>query len=336
MLDGQNLETIPVQEDIYLVHADDSGNRSKKRRRGKSVLPASLEDLDLNSAFFSSTQAINTDNDVAALKPQRRKPVRMARVMDSCGGSRGSPKPCARSTRARGGHASFAREHRSSAPRSASEGPAADLSQEPPPEKRFTRSMADPSAQAAEALAGSALPGPASNGAAKSWREAGAPAQRGLEPSGDLACSAEEGGAAMAWGCTSPRNRACRPASRVGLPEHLHAEGGNDGATRATSCFARLPEQGSAAERARARAMGTAPDVMFDRLLTRAGMQMPIVRTVPFDAHASPTPGMPSQVDCPGIVRLLGYDMDWLWRTAYHRRTAYHSRQLGKIMATDV
>jgi hypothetical protein len=45
------------------------------------------------------------------------------------------------------------------------------------------------------------------------------------------------------------------------------------------------PPHGSAAERARgrARSMGVDRDVMFDRLVTRAGMQMPIVRTIAKD-----------------------------------------------------
>jgi hypothetical protein len=120
--------------------------------------------------------------------------------------------------------------------------------------------------------------------------------------------------AALQWGSASPRRRVTRPASNPSLPQHLTttlivpavaATGGNAAAAppagveaaRLHGSVARTSGskfQSSAAERARARAraLGGNPDAMFDRLVSRAGMQMPIVRTIPIDGtQPLPPPG---------------------------------------------
>lgn len=302
---------------------------SRKRKRAKSALPAQLEDLDLNNAFFSSTQAMQSDE---AMPPAPSRPLRRLRAKRAA--SVGPRRP-----------SSAARQQHAARRASSDTEPALPDETEAVPDlepitKRHTRSMAGSLAPVAEPRLpqplqpraqrrGSAQRAPVAFQAASTRSspvkmatrrngtaaEPSDPASRSEEPSTSAPSTSTASPAAEhepvaagelpQWGCASPRKRVCRPASNPALPEHLSGEfafaAGSDQRVSLGGETARLqrsfahaagsPFQGSAAERARARALGGDPDVMFDRLVTRAGMQMPIVRTILFDAHHVPAPG---------------------------------------------
>jgi hypothetical protein len=289
-----------VQEDSYLVQPSEESAFAKKRRRAKSVLPAHLDDLDLNNAFFSSTQAMHPDHMSPVAKPPRRKNARAKRDMDALGSNSSSPKPRVRAALGAGAARASAPARQLAARQAPKQAKASDDSERTQPSKRHTRSMAPLPAELSEGEFSSDEESDADVGPSPARRNGerspAGPSRRHATPEP----AAAEEDPVLSWGSASPRKRVSRPGHRSSLPAHLApdlalpAEGIGADAARLQRSMARAadsPFQGSAAERARARALGGNPDVMFDRLCTRAGMQMPIVRAVPFDAHALPQTG---------------------------------------------
>ena len=316
------LDTLTLQERDYVVSMGGSVTLSKKRKRAKSALPAQLEDLDLNNAFFSSTQALQTEEDVPVPSARQQRRLRAQRTAGGAANRKSSALRTAQAVR-------------QSEPEAAQDVPAGRPIADAPEavSKRHTRSMAGfvtsaPEPQPPQPLqprkhrrsAAQRTPVAFKASSTRSsptkvkTRRNGVTTELAEAPSLDEPSTSAPSSATpplpaadepLQWGTASPRKRICRPASNPALPAHLSGEfafppgpelrvslGGE--AARLQRSFARSlgsPFQGSAAERARARALGGDPDMMFDRLVTRAGMQMPIVRTVLFDAHHFPLPG---------------------------------------------
>jgi hypothetical protein len=296
-----------LQESKYILNVIGSSichnsKDSRKRKRPKNSLPARLDDLDLNNEFFSSTQAMQAD-DALSGSPRKAHKRSRTRLREPLGRPArngvarplSSPPGLLRSSQVvrhcsmPGAQLNPDKDEELSSPRMATRGhnseAAAQISAPPaldaePAGASASKQSTEAATQKTRAAVRSDSLGTSTNSEVATPRQAEEVRQANLH-----------------WGLVSPNRSARCPRAIAALPSHLensfafpvaevagtsreHADRQQRNLGRSAASF-----PGSAAERARgrARSMGVDRDVMFDRLVTRAGMQMPIVRTIAKD-----------------------------------------------------